>query len=193
MHKNCAELPLTIANYSMHPYHTISLSKTLTQLHLCDFCNQWSNGLLCYLCQECFRLTVCINCAICHHVRHPGHIQHELTLLPRPASFCWYACQKDHEHDQLSSSCKCYECPFWIHIKCALLPSLFKYEFHRHPLLLSYSLPQKYVRFRHNCSICHVIVTPTQWLYHCANCRFLAHISCATTTRGPSKMLRLVS
>ncbi|KAL1825572.1 hypothetical protein ACET3Z_012350 [Daucus carota] len=184
IHRSCAELALTISNYHMHPHHTIFLKSEMRAS--CNICSQGLTGLLGYTCRECWYY-FCVKCVTSPRVHHPGHNQHELTLVQHPASFRCYACQDDLYPP--SSSCQCTICPFWIHLKCAQLPSLLKYKFHRHPLLLSYSLPQQYLRFRHYCSICHATLSPTQWLYHCANCRFLAHISCATSTTKTSQRL----
>lgn len=181
MHKSCAELPLKITNYCMHPHHTIVLHSELSReyYYTCSMCDSRSKGLVRYYCQHCHHIRVCIKCITSPRVYHPGHNEHELTLVQHQASFRCYACTNECSS---SSSCKCNKCPFWIDMKCALLPSLLKHKFHRHPLLLSYSLSQQYLRFRHHCSICRTVLSPVQWLYHCANCRFLAHIRCATST-----------
>ncbi|KAK1354677.1 hypothetical protein POM88_047933 [Heracleum sosnowskyi] len=189
IHRSCAELPLTITDYPMHQNHTIVLNHEVG--NKCSMCDEGTRGKISYNCRDCLNFILCIKCVTSPRVHHPGHIQHQLTVVHHPASFLCYACQDDKH--LASASCKCNLCPFWIHMKCALLPSLLKYKFHRHPLLLSYSLSELYLRFRHYCSICHAILSPTQWLYHCANCRFLAHVTCAMSTKDPFKRLRLSS
>lgn len=185
VHKSCAELPLKITNYFMHPQHPISLVPTLlSSIYFgwwCSVCFEDSSSIFMYSCQSCSELRVCFKCVSSPQVYHPSHNQHDaLTLVQHPASFRCYACDETKKD---SSSCKCNICPFWIHMSCALLPSRFQSQFHRHPLVLAYSLPEQYFKFRRrNCKFCLKILKPTQWLYYCASCRFFMHIQCAHST-----------
>lgn len=71
-----------------------------------------------------------------------------------------------------------------MHKSCAFLPSSSSMEsiFHDHPLVLAYSLPDQYRTFRQFCNVCTYVVHPSGWLYYCANCRFYAHLKCATSS-----------
>ncbi|KAK1380635.1 Phorbol-ester/DAG-type domain-containing protein [Heracleum sosnowskyi] len=89
----------------------------------------------------------------------------------------------------------CYECDIYKMCLICIVP-LNKFsidpDYHRHKLTLStshhkhslhlaYSLPEMYRKFPQTCRICTQHVYESHWLYYCPNCRFFAHIKCATT------------
>ncbi|PWA77263.1 C1-like protein [Artemisia annua] len=110
-------------------------------------------------------------------IEHKSHPQHPLTLKLRPASFHCDACNAKDE----GLFYECDTCDFWIHKSCATLAPTINLPHHhpKHPLVLVYSLPEKFYRYPYYCKFCNKYVRRDEWLYHCGNCRFFAHIKCA--------------
>lgn len=188
LHQTCAKLPLTL-QHPMHPLHPLTLysSRKKIVLWYCAGCRNTDMKLFTYVCTEC-DFYICLRClfdeGMLHHehvedrdFHHEGHKQHSLTLHHTRALFECDACGT--EKNDLSY--KCNSCPFWIHHSCALLPRTRTCRSHSHPLVLAFSLPEKYLRFRELCAICRNRVFPKRWLYYCADCRFFAHLQCATS------------
>nr|XP_017221329.1 PREDICTED: uncharacterized protein LOC108198058 [Daucus carota subsp. sativus] len=70
-----------------------------------------------------------------------------------------------------------------MHKSCANAPITYQSKFHtEHTLILYYSVPQEYSQFTGFCSICDEVVNLNKWVYYCANCRFFAHVKCASLT-----------
>ncbi|GJY53655.1 C1-like protein [Tanacetum coccineum] len=107
--------------------------------------------------------TTCSNCCLVEFARkveadaikeeakikfeHKGHPQHSLTLKLRPGSFHCDACNAKDE----GLFYECDTCDFWIHKSCATLaPTISIHLPHhhpKHPLVLVYSLPDKFYRY----------------------------------------------
>ena len=189
LHKSCAELPVKLTDYFMHPQHPLTLVTKIRRYYFgapCSICSHQSSHMTVYSCELC-QLSICLKCVTSPLVYHGSHKQHALALVQRSASFCCDACGKEASS---SSSCKCSSCPYWIHISCALLSSSFQSKFHSHPLLLAYSFPKQYLNFKNKCKVCKDLIKPTLWLYYCAGCRFFVHLQCAkaeTMTRFVEK------
>ncbi|XP_071730518.1 uncharacterized protein [Rutidosis leptorrhynchoides] len=187
-HKKCAQLPSTFTHPS-HLNHTLTLTIRVSVWN-CDVCkdgrllNRFS-----YYCSPC-DFDACIKCvvedaAVIVHkdeaaikLIHEGHHpKHTLTLRLRSTRFHCDVCQTD-ENDFLY---KCDDCDFLIHKTCAHLPPTIDLHshHHQHPVVLVYSLPYKFHRFIYYCYFCEKYVRRRDWLYHCANCSFFAHIKCA--------------
>ncbi|XP_023742415.1 uncharacterized protein LOC111890541 isoform X2 [Lactuca sativa] len=115
-------------------------------------------------------------------IEHNGHPQHILTLQLRSASFRCDACNtKDEGFFYL-----CDSCDFMIHKTCASLAPTIQLPHHpNHELVLIYSLPEKVFKFAYYCEFCSIYIRRNDWLYHCANCRYFAHIKCALTAEQP--------
>ncbi|WOG94447.1 hypothetical protein DCAR_0313743 [Daucus carota subsp. sativus] len=178
LHKSCAELPVQLTDYFMHPQHPLTLVTKIRRYYFgapCSICSHQSSHMTVYSCELC-QLSICLKCVTSPLVYHGSHKQHALALVQRSASFCCDACGKEASS---SSSCKCSSCPYWIHISCALLSSSFQSKFHSHPLLLAYSFPKQYLNFKNKCKVCKDLIKPTLWLYYCAGCRFFVHLQCA--------------
>ncbi|GKD38940.1 C1-like protein, partial [Tanacetum coccineum] len=108
---------------------------------------------------------------------HKGHPQHPLTLKLRPGAFHCDACNAKDE----GLFYECDICDFWIHKSCATLAPTIHLPHHhpKHPLVLVYSLPDKFYRYSYYCKFCEKYIRRDDWLYHCANCRYFSHIKCA--------------
>ncbi|KVH69804.1 uncharacterized protein LOC112503979 [Cynara cardunculus var. scolymus] len=115
--------------------------------------------------------------------KHEGHPQHTLTLQSRSASFRCDACQAKDE----DLFYQCDSCDFWLHKTCASLAPTIDLPHHpNHPLVLVYSLPDNFYKFWYYCEFCDKTIRKNGWLYHCANCRYFAHIKCALNAEQPS-------
>nr|GFA67931.1 hypothetical protein [Tanacetum cinerariifolium] len=110
-------------------------------------------------------------------LEHIGHPQHTLTLQLRPASFLCDGCKTEEK----GLFYQCYSCDFWIHKTCASLAPTIRLpdHYHKHPLVLVYSLPDKFFKYQYYCKFCNKYIRRDEWLYHCANCRYFSHIKCA--------------
>lgn len=178
LHQSCAHLPWRTQHPS-HQKHSLYLitehDNSNSTCRNCGIILKW----FFYYCYNC-EFQICLACVIPlkdFNIDPPYH-GHKLTLSTRLASFECDACQKV----DTDFSYMCYTCQFWIHLSCSNLPTLFECKTrHKHPLRLAYSLPENYRTFRQSCKICTEQVYPTDWLYYCPNCRFFAHIKCATS------------
>ncbi|GJR87105.1 C1-like protein [Tanacetum coccineum] len=203
LHKSCAQLPLTINLPSIyqHPLKLINMRTTDFEDFTCDLCrlDRLAHGL-CYSPNDKeYVYTFCINCcvveishkadadAIKKHAmvkfEHEGHPEHTLTLQIRPAAILCDAC-KTEEKDLFYL---CDSCDFCIHKTCTSLDSTLDIPHHpNHPLVLAYSLPEKFYNYPYYCEFCDIYIRRNEWLYHCANCRYFAHIKCVLNAPPPS-------
>ncbi|KAK3026784.1 hypothetical protein RJ639_040262 [Escallonia herrerae] len=176
-----SDQPREMENASLHP-HPLSPFLRLYRsysTYTCNCCGERSEPLL-YRCERC-EFYVCTSCALC--ALHPqitaqSRHGHPLTIMRR-ALFQCDACGiqvEDHAY-------VCITCRFWVHKSCIELESTFHSGHHnQHPLTLAFSLPTEYLKFdSQKCDICAKQVRPSLWVYHCAPCRFLAHLKCATS------------
>lgn len=178
LHKKCAEVAKEI-NHPMHDEHPLILLAhppnydSVGLRCLCMVCKRPWNWFT-YNCSHC-ELDICVTCGSEDmRFEHQGHPQHVLTLVQREVLFNCYACGVEGK----GSSYACNTCQFWVHKVCATLPNTFEVSFHDHPLVLAYSLPDIYCSFSHYCHICTEKLSPSDWLYYCAECRYFAHLKC---------------
>lgn len=151
LHKTCAELLEKIE----YPLHQFTLSSTHSHC-FCNFCELELEGFA-YICtDELCEFYICLTCAFQdRNIQHPSHNykDHVLSLVQRQAWFRCDACGQKHE-DSSSYTCNVY--PFWMHHKCASLPTSIECIFHDdHPLTLAYSLPKRYCGSKQLCTICN--------------------------------------
>ncbi|PWA47975.1 C1-like protein [Artemisia annua] len=203
LHKSCAELPLTINLPSIyqHPLKLFNLRTTRSKYFNCDVCrlDHLIHGLCYSPNDEAGIFTACISCCVVEisqkseadaikkeamvKFEHEGHPEHTLTLQLRPASFRCDAC---HTKDE-GLFYQCDSCDFWIHKTCTSLASTLDLPHHpNHPLVLVYSLPEKFYKYAFYCEFCNIYIRRNEWLYHCGNCRYFAHIKCALNAPPPS-------
>lgn len=193
LHKTCAQLPSTFIHH-FHPLHLLILTCDYRVKYWgCDVCDTHRlSEVFVYFCEKC-NFAACTKCVVkaiadeaatvalkeeaSIKLKHEGHDpQHTLTLQSRSATFTCDACQTE-EKDFLYV---CDDCDFWIHKTCAHSPTTIDLpSHHRHPLFLVYSLPENFLNYMYFCNFCKKCIRHFDWLYHCANCRFFAHIKCA--------------
>ncbi|KAI3691956.1 hypothetical protein L6452_31759 [Arctium lappa] len=190
LHETCANLAPVI-NHHLHPLHPLMLITRNVDNWSCDVCN--SRGLVngfSYWCMSC-DFDACTKCGLAIALKeealiefkHEGHLQHTLTLQLRSASFRCDAC---HAKDE-DLFYQCNSCDFWMHKTCASLAPTIDLPHHpNHPLVLVYSLPDNFYNFKYYCEFCNKLILKNGWLYHCANCRYFAHIKCALNAEQPS-------
>lgn len=180
LHKSCAHLPHCIK----HPSHQHVMDRRSwqgIQYKCCSICGNKLAGLS-YICYPCDTYYICVKCVVpIENINiNPAYHCHKLTLSTRLATFQCDAC---HEVDT-DFSYVCYTCPFYIHLACSNLPTFLECKsHHKHPLTLAYSLPKIYHKFQQSCRICSANLFRGHWLYYCPDCRFFAHIKCATSPK----------
>ncbi|GFZ08779.1 hypothetical protein Acr_20g0005870 [Actinidia rufa] len=181
LHKACAELPREM-KHPMHLQHPLSLLPSPPYPRKeCNACRRSCESFT-YHCSSCqFNLDVA--CALLAQKIDLGCHEHPLTPLQRPALFLCDACGTKHE----GSSYQCAICQFWINQECAKLPRTIEHGSHEHLLSLSYSLPLEDYRSASYCGICSKKVNRVNWIYNCAECKYHAHVNCATSKRKLSR------
>ncbi|KAK1358797.1 Phorbol-ester/DAG-type domain-containing protein [Heracleum sosnowskyi] len=189
LHKTCAELPPKIVN-PIDPNEFLFF-KPLTEspFTCCVLCGLPRNWFT-YRSRISNKVCVCIKCAVFQVqqstedpiIVHPAH-NHPLALIEYPSSFKCRAC-KVNDHI-LDLSYRCTKCQFWMHKSCGDAPVSFLFHFHKHPLILAFSLPEVYRKFDQYCRICNERLLWLEWLYCCLNCRFFAHFQCARSIPSP--------
>ncbi|KAJ9538774.1 hypothetical protein OSB04_031507 [Centaurea solstitialis] len=191
LHDTCANLAPVI-NHHFHPFHPLTLvTRDIDSTWNCNVCDR--RGLVkgfSYWCMSC-DFDACTKCGIAVALKeealikfkHEGHPQHTLTLQLRSASFRCDACLAKDE--DLFYTCD--NCDFWMHKTCASLAHTIDLPHHpKHPLVLVYSLPDNFYKYRFYCEFCKKFILRNGWLYHCANCRYFAHIKCALNAEQTS-------
>ncbi|GKD02818.1 C1-like protein, partial [Tanacetum coccineum] len=167
IHKLCSQFPYTINLPSLyqHPLEIIFLKNKVFGLTICHVCDRKITRGFCYaihmldkgkfrLCGNCFRVEFArkteadaIKKEAMVKLDHKCHPQHTLTLQLRPASFNCDACRTEEK----GLFYQCDSCDFWIHKSCASLPPTLDlpHHHHKHTLVLVYSLPENFYRFRY--------------------------------------------
>nr|KAJ0200887.1 hypothetical protein LSAT_V11C600329530 [Lactuca sativa] len=205
LHKACAQLPHTFNDPSLYHQHLTltDLNDTDSKFWSCNVCRIRKKSTVfsyAFLKDNTYIFTACIDCCVARiackaeadaikeeakkKVKHEGHPQHTLSLKLRPAAFRCDACNT-YKDEGLSYECD--SCDFWIHKTCASLAPTIQLPHHpNHKLVLVYSLPEIFFNFSYYCETCNKYIQRNEWLYHCANCRFFAHIKCALNAERPS-------
>ncbi|XP_074343886.1 uncharacterized protein LOC141683086 [Apium graveolens] len=185
LHKTCAELPREIVNPT-DPNEVLSFhSWVRPRYENCTICGLWRRRTY-FTYRSSFNPKICV-CVKCAGIQvqqskedtifvHPGH-SHPLALIEQLSSFRCCACKVID--NILASSYRCTKCQFWIHKSCGDAPPSFQFQFHKHPLILSFSLPKVYLKFYQFCRICHERLYWIEWLYCCRSCRYFTHFQCA--------------
>ena len=175
LHKLCAELPPEM-KHPWHPEHPLTLD-TVALDYSCKACNFNRHGSLAYQCEPCkFRLHLGCASLMLKREFHP----HPLIPLLQPAAFCCHACHEERR----GVSYKCTSCEFWVHEGCASMPTSIKHSDHHHPLTRAYTL-ERFESFIF-CGICEKDMKIMNWFYQCVECRYYAHLSCATSHKDNS-------
>ncbi|KAL7595355.1 hypothetical protein Lser_V15G30185 [Lactuca serriola] len=204
LHKECAQLPLSINDPSLYHHHLTltDVKNPYSRSWNCDVCCiQKKSGVFSYTFEKdkIYIFKACIDCCVARiarkaeadvikeeakmKVQHEGHPQHILTLQLKPAAFLCDACNSKDE----GLFYQCDSCDFWIHKTCASLEPIIHLPHHPdHELILVYLLPEIFFNFLYYCEICNKYILRNEWLYHCANCRYFVHIRCALNAEQPS-------
>ncbi|XP_074344780.1 uncharacterized protein LOC141683886 [Apium graveolens] len=165
VHKTCAELPREIVNPT-DPNEVLSIHPCPWGQEYCIICGLFGRSTY-FTYQQSKEDTIFV---------HPGH-SHPLALIEHPSSFQCFVCKVND--NILDSSYRCTKCQFWIHKSCGDAPPSFQFQFHKHPLILSFSLPEVYQKFYQFCRICNEKLYWIEWIYCCLNCRYFTHFQCA--------------
>ncbi|CAA0834212.1 Unknown protein [Striga hermonthica] len=174
MHKSCAQLPEHV-NY---PYSSERLTLNI---------NPYLNNT----CKRCGKL--CANIIYTHDfwnilhplcaaqveikIEHYSHNDHPLVALSRETMSLCDACGEKHEGFFFA----CRECNFWIHVDCALLPSIVNIPSHDHYLILTYACMSL------NTTVCHLCLKGFhgKGMYLCAEkYDYYAHLRCVAANMG---------
>ncbi|CAK9156768.1 unnamed protein product [Ilex paraguariensis] len=169
LHKRCAALrPQVTDPIHQHPMH-------VSWPFACDFCLDDREGH-CYRCFSC-EFNICISCLLEDRrmITHKIH-EHPLAFLLRSTSFFCNLCRMEHK----DSSYVCVTCQFWIHKRCALLPTTISRTDHHHPLILEKL--DKFTQFDTDCYICDERINRFYWAYYCFRCRCSIHVKCSSTS-----------
>jgi hypothetical protein len=151
-----------------------------------------------FICDLCFRLGEgpTYHCKTCKYDLHPACCTlqptlrsfahaHALTLMPksyhaRSRKKC-DGCR--HPLADGEWSYRCEDCSFDVHARCAKLRERILTPFHPFPLklLLKSPYPPRHLQ----CDLCDERMPTDGWVYHCTNCKFDLHPSCALLPRDP--------
>ncbi|XVF54929.1 hypothetical protein PTKIN_Ptkin05aG0220100 [Pterospermum kingtungense] len=176
LHKKCAQAPLQITHSPFHSKHpTLTLNSSIDVY--CDICRE-CRDMFSYWCSTC-RFCLDIKCASLLHniegnfceLEHPAH-QHSLTFIENPpdelktANCVW--CQKP----LVDFIYVCLDCKFYLHKKCAQLPTQLHHPSHRkHPLYIECD--------QLLCKICGE--KHGSLFYRCLPCKFDIDIECVVS------------
>ena len=210
LHKSCAELPERFQNltnpnglfhlcFDFHNHAELWIRPLLSRIMECDICHiqiPWSPKQFFYY-RRSLNSCICLNCVIFQTQTpladpisiHPSHNQHLLSFIQDQSSFKCYACNVDDNIRH--QSYRCTRCRFWIHKSCADAPMSFQFQFHKHPLVLLFSLPPVYHKFGRFCGLCNKKLSQLVWIYYCSNGRFFAHFQCARSHRLMRYLIRV--
>nr|KAJ0200223.1 hypothetical protein LSAT_V11C600329110 [Lactuca sativa] len=176
LHKACAQLPPTFNDPSIyhHPLTLTDMKNKDSRSRQCDVCRiRKTPGVFSYIFikDNKYTFAACIDCCVA------------IISLKAEAD----AIKEEAKIKDEGLFYECDSCDFWIHKTCASLASTIHLPHHpNHPLVLVYSLSEKFFNFPYYCEICNEYILRNEWLYQCANCRYFAHIKCALHAEIPS-------
>ncbi|XP_022748047.1 uncharacterized protein LOC111297663 [Durio zibethinus] len=172
LHKKCAQAPLQIPHSPFHCKHCALI--LMRGRYFCDLCKE-SRQMFFYCCPVCVAY-LDIKCAFLLHnfdenfyeLKYVDH-EHPLTFIENPndefkRANCYW-CQK-----LLADSVYvCLNCGFYLHKKCAQLPTQIYHPCHRkHPLYIKDA--------RLFCQLCQK--THRSLFYRCLPCKFDVDMEC---------------
>lgn len=148
---------------------------------ICDLCCKIGEGPT-YHCKTCKYDLHPQCCALQPTLRSCAH-PHPLTLHPSNSirkKSC-DACRNPLTDSEWSYRCEL--CDFDVHAGCAKLRQKIQTSFHPYPLKLLQKSP--YPPRHLQCDLCDERMPTHGWVYHCTNCKFDLHPSCALIPREP--------
>lgn len=171
LHEECAKLPIKKRHVTHRHDFTLSQSPSNNGLFCCNACGQYRHGFV-YKCDTCTDDFMDILCFwIAEQYAHEGH-QHSLYLAHGRSGKTCNACGRR----QQDAALVCRPCDFALCLECATRPRTIRYEYDRHPLVLSYSVEDDSGEYY--CFICEKERDSSHWFYYCAECDFSAHTVC---------------
>lgn len=151
-----------------------------------------------FVCDLCFKLGEgpTYHCRTCKYDLHPQccTLQPTLRCCKHPHPLTLTASSSRVGKKKLCDACRssladcewsyrCELCDFDVHASCAKLRDKIRTSFHPYPLKLLQKSP--YPPRHLQCDLCDERMPTNAWLYHCTNCKFDLHPSCALLPRDP--------
>lgn len=154
-----------------------------------------------FVCDLCFKLGEgpTYHCKTCKYDLHPQCCTLQATLRscahPHPLTLVSTSLQAGNTKKKKSCdacrnaladcewSYRCELCDFDVHAGCAKLRDKIRTGFHPFPLKLLQKSP--YPPRHLQCDLCDERMPTHAWLYHCTNCKFDLHPSCALLPPDP--------
>ncbi|GKF13498.1 zinc finger, PHD-type containing protein [Tanacetum coccineum] len=97
---------------------------------------------------------------------------HDLESMRKP-------CAAEGWEDGSEICFSCRSCDFYLHSSCALfLPGIINHKLDKHPMKLTYG-PVENHKSEYFCEVCEEKLNPNEWFYHCHECAYSLHTSCA--------------
>ncbi|KAK3428965.1 hypothetical protein EUGRSUZ_E00385 [Eucalyptus grandis] len=198
----CLELPGKVS-HPCHPPHPLSLISEAAPF-TCAACLRQHHGFR-FLCLDpacCF--TIGVHCALpsppivlhdhCHVVRFFDQVGRE-KVEPRLCDTCRQPCQSS------VMCCLTVDCHFALHLLCGCSSCLFPHpSCHRERLKLRAPMKQEEEEDDNDndlveyCQACNQEIEATIPVFHCDNCKYIAHVKClfSQAKRGGMK-LKIIS
>ena len=191
LHEFCTnKIPKTL-NHPFHPSHPLRLQFVNSDTN----CNAWTQKIKIrtpftssYCCQECnFNLDI-YSAKMLPTLKHECH-NHYLTYFGltyfRDKKYFKFHLECNACHELCFDSLyRCVQCNLNLHLKCVPIPPLAKHKYHRHLLVFKQSIREDDVG-EYYCDICEEERNPTQEVYYCDKCTYIAHIECVLNEVGP--------
>ncbi|XP_022748041.1 uncharacterized protein LOC111297656 [Durio zibethinus] len=178
IHKKCGEAPLELHHHPFHSQHASHvLQSSSGSWYICRLCRKDGKGIS-YECDSCF-FSLDINCALLPLVENSQILKHDAH--PHPLFFI-----QNHTDELKTYDCEgcntslvdsiyvCADCRFFLHKKCAELPTEINLPCHRdhaHPLILDFDCKYCFCKF---CQAEH-----WGYFYRCSHCNIDIHMNCA--------------
>ncbi|KAF5734925.1 hypothetical protein HS088_TW15G00422 [Tripterygium wilfordii] len=177
LHKGCADLPMEI-QHLFHPLHPLTLTPD-ADLYCCNACGDDRSGFA-FCCDECgFKIGV--ECALLTPtLKSEGH---EHLLTPFKNSRSEGQCEACGGHCD-GVFVRCVDCDVNYHVLCGVddaVPPTVAIQGHDHHLNLTHAeiVFDKFFSREYSCNACRKRFASDDYVYCCAKCNFVLHLSCA--------------
>ena len=195
LHESCASVSPKIYDL-LHPQHPLTLVVRTTEEYTtqegfrCNVCCDGCNDLT-YRCAPCnFNLHQRC-CGLLPTIKYEGH-RHLLLYVEKIIDLEGKCNACDGHCD--SSLLRCPQCNFNLHLRCSPLPYTIKHNCHIDSLILEESPPEDEIDClilkefpveddsdeEFYCNACEEKREPRYPIYYCADCPFVAEVSCVT-------------
>ncbi|XP_059434733.1 uncharacterized protein LOC132167724 [Corylus avellana] len=190
LHPSCFKLPEEIF-HPFHPYHPLTGKRIKKPKRItkddddadvkCNACRKdipWDT--FAYVCECKIKCSFCLQCAsvIMPAITYQGH-DHLLLFNDNIRKIECSACNKSSACESYGGF-RCLYCDCNLHLTCGPLPSTIKHKSHIHPLIPTHSLAEHEDETQDEfyCDACEEERDPFLPIYSCAECHFVAEISC---------------